>query len=127
MVQKTLSKAVIRKLMKKYRRPLGTKVGDSQQIMKKLLKGASMPTFMAKKGVMSDEKRKKSNKSLEILDDVFAFSSHYRDTPLELGASLMVAAKSIYLETLGPKQTQDMLYTFASNLDHIEFEKITIH
>ena len=76
---------------------------------------------------MSYEKRKKSNKSLEILDDVFAFSSHYRDMPLELGASLMVAAKSIYLETLGPKQTQDMLYTFASNLDHIEFEKITIH
>tara|TARA_R100000664_G_scaffold26107_1_gene36217 strand:+ start:202 stop:429 length:228 start_codon:yes stop_codon:yes gene_type:complete len=75
---------------------------------------------------MYDEKRK-SKKSLEILDDVFAFSSHYKDSPLELGASLMVAAKSIYLETLGPKQTQDMLYTFAANLDHIEFERVTIH
>ena len=55
---------------------------------------------------MYDEKRK-SKKSLEILDDVFAFSSHYKDSPLELGASLM--------------------YTFAANLDHIEFERVTIH
>ena len=59
MVQKTLSKAVIRKLMKKYRRPLGTKVGDSQQIMKRLLKGTSMPTFMAKKGGHVRRKKKK--------------------------------------------------------------------
>ena len=59
MVQKTLSKSVIRKLMKKYRRPLGTKVGDSQQIMKRLLKGTSMPTFMAKKGGHVRRKKKK--------------------------------------------------------------------
>ena len=59
MVQKTLSKSVIRRLMKKYRRPLGTKVGDSQQIMKRLLKGTSMPTFMAKKGGHVRRKKKK--------------------------------------------------------------------
>ncbi len=59
MVQKTLSKSVIRQLMKKYRRPLGTKVGDSQQIMKRLLKGTSMPTFMAKKGGHVRRKKKK--------------------------------------------------------------------
>ena len=59
MVQKTLSKSVIRRLMKKYRRPLGTRVGDSQQIMKRLLKGASMPTFMAKKGGHVRRKKKK--------------------------------------------------------------------
>ena len=59
MVQKTLSKSVIRRLMKKYRRPLGTRVGDSQQIMKRLLKGTSMPTFMAKKGGHVRRKKKK--------------------------------------------------------------------
>ena len=59
MVQKTLSKSVIRRLMKKYKRPLGTKVGDSQQIMKRLLKGTSMPTFMAKKGGHVRRKKKK--------------------------------------------------------------------
>tara|TARA_B100000683_G_C12345730_1_gene496679 strand:- start:511 stop:690 length:180 start_codon:yes stop_codon:yes gene_type:complete len=59
MVQKTLSKAVIRKLMKKYKRPLGTKVGDSQQIMKRLLKGTSTPTFMANKGGHVRRKKKK--------------------------------------------------------------------
>jgi len=59
MVQKTLSKSVIKRLMKKYRRPLGTKVGDSQQIMKRLLKGTSMPTFMAKKGGHVRRKKKK--------------------------------------------------------------------
>jgi len=59
MVQKTLSKAVIRKLMKKYKRPLGTRVGDSQQIMKRLLKGTSTPTFMANKGGHVRRKKKK--------------------------------------------------------------------
>ena len=59
MVQKTLSKSVIRRLMKKYRRPLGTRVGDSQQIMKRLLKGTSIPTFMGKGGHVKRKKKKK--------------------------------------------------------------------
>ena len=59
MVQKTLSKSVIRRLMKKYRRPLGTRVGDSKQIMQRLTKGASVPTFMGKKGGHVRRKKKK--------------------------------------------------------------------
>ena len=59
MVQKTLSKSVIRKLMKKYRRPLGTRVGDPKKIMQQLAKGTSMPTFMAKKGGHVLRKKKK--------------------------------------------------------------------
>jgi len=59
MVQKTLSKSVIRRLMKKYRRPLGTRVGDSKQIMQRLTKGTSVPTFMGKKGGHVRRKKKK--------------------------------------------------------------------
>ena len=59
MVQKTLSKSVIKRLMKKYRRPLGTRVGDSKQIMQRLAKGTSIPTFMGKGGHVRRKKKKK--------------------------------------------------------------------
>jgi hypothetical protein len=45
--------------MKKYRRPLGTRVGDPKKIMQQLAKGTSMPTFMAKKGGHVRRKKKK--------------------------------------------------------------------
>jgi hypothetical protein len=54
-----LSKALIAKLKKKYKRPLGTRVGDSRKIMQQLTKGASMPTYMAKDGGYVAKKGKK--------------------------------------------------------------------
>ena len=54
-----LSKALIKKLKKKYKRPLGTRVGDSRKIMQQLTKGASMPKYMAKDGGYVAKKGKK--------------------------------------------------------------------
>ena len=54
-----LSKDIIKRLKKKYRRPLGTKVGDSRKIMQQLTKGASMPKYMAKDGGYVAKKGKK--------------------------------------------------------------------
>jgi hypothetical protein len=54
-----LSKDIIKKLKKKYRRPLGTKVGDSRKIMQQLTKGANIPTYRAKDGGYVAKKRKK--------------------------------------------------------------------
>ena len=54
-----LSKALINKLKKKYKRPLGTRVGDSRKIMQQLTKGASMPKYMANDGGYVAKKGKK--------------------------------------------------------------------
>jgi hypothetical protein len=54
-----LSKALIAKLKKKYKRQLGTRVGDSRKIMQQLTKGASMPKYMAKDGGYVAKKGKK--------------------------------------------------------------------
>jgi hypothetical protein len=39
----------------------------------------------------------------------------------------MVVAKTIYLNMLGPEQTQDMIYAFAEGLEQHEYQKVTIH
>ena len=54
-----LSKSVIKQLMKKYKRPLGTRVGDSRKIMQQLTKGANISKYMAKDGGYIAKKRKK--------------------------------------------------------------------
>jgi hypothetical protein len=54
-----LSKDLIKRLKKKYRRPLGTKVGDSRKIMQQLTKGANVSRYMAKDGGYVAKKRKK--------------------------------------------------------------------
>ena len=45
--------------MKKYKRPLGTRVGDSRKIMQQLTKGANVSRYMAKDGGYVAKKRKK--------------------------------------------------------------------
>ena len=54
-----LSKDVIRQLQKKYKKKLGTKVGDSASIRKQLIKGAKVSGYMAKDGGYIAKKRKK--------------------------------------------------------------------
>ena len=54
-----LSKDVIRQLQKKYKKKLGTKVGDSASIRKQLMKNAKVPQYMAKDGGYIAKKRKK--------------------------------------------------------------------
>ena len=65
--------------------------------------------------------------SQTILDDVFRFAEKYKNDPMALSASLMVVAKTIYLNMLGPEQTQDMIYAFAEGLEHHEYKKATVH
>ena len=55
----SLSKDIIKRLKKKYRRPLGTRVGDSRKIMQQLTKGANVSMYMAKDGGYVAKKRKK--------------------------------------------------------------------
>ena len=67
------------------------------------------------------------NNSKQILDEVFNFADQYQQDPMTLSASLLVVAKTIYLDILGPKQTSDMFYAFAQDLEHHEYKKETIH
>ena len=54
-----LSKDVIRQLQKKYKKKMGTKVGDSASMRKQLMKGAKISGYMAKDGGYIAKKRKK--------------------------------------------------------------------
>ena len=63
----------------------------------------------------------------KVLDDVFDFATKYPNEPMVLSASLMVVAKTIYLNRLGPEQTQLMIHLFADNVEHEHIEKVTIH
>ena len=58
MVRK-LSQAVIDRLMKKYKKQMGTKVGDSKQIAKALRGGTRVPTFAKKGGHVRKKTKKK--------------------------------------------------------------------
>ena len=49
-MQQRLSAEVIKRLMKKYRKNPGAKVGDPKQIQQILAKGTSIPRFMKKGG-----------------------------------------------------------------------------
>ena len=64
-----------------------------------------------------------------VLDDVFAFAEKYKADPMVLSACLMIVAKNIYLNVLGPDQTADMLHLFAENLENpmYELKKETLH
>ena len=72
-------------------------------------------------------KNEKSKKPKMILDEVFAFADQYQQDPMALSASLLVVAKTIYLDILGPEQTSDMFYAFAQDLENHEYKKETIH
>lgn len=67
------------------------------------------------------------NKSKQILDKVFDFADQHTQDPMALSASLLVVAKTIYLDILGPEQTSEMFYAFAQDLENHEYEKATIH
>jgi len=64
-----------------------------------------------------------------VLDDVFAFAERYKEDPMVLSACLMIVAKSIYLNILGPNQTADMLHLFAEGAENSMYDihKETIH
>ena len=54
-----LSKDVIKQLQKKYKKKLGTRVGDSASMRKQLMKGAKVSGYMAKDGGYIVKKKKK--------------------------------------------------------------------
>ena len=54
-----LSKDVIRQLQKKYKKKLGTRVGDSASMRKQLMKNAKVSQYMAKDGGYIVKKKKK--------------------------------------------------------------------
>ena len=78
------------------------------------------------------KKRKKllrngKSKPNQILDKVFDFADQHTQDPMALSASLLVVAKTIYLDILGPEQTSEMFYAFAQDLENHKYEKATIH
>ena len=72
-------------------------------------------------------KKEKSKKPKMILDEVFAFADKHPQDPMALSASLLVVAKTIYLDILGPEQTSEMFYAFAQDLENHEYIKETVH
>ena len=64
-----------------------------------------------------------------VLDDVFAFAERYKADPMVVSACLMIVAKSIYLNILGPDQTANMLHLFAEGAENsmYEIKKETLH
>ena len=64
-----------------------------------------------------------------VLDDVFAFAHKYKADPMVMSACLMIVAKSIYLNVLGPAQTADMLHLFADGIENSMYaiKKETLH
>ena len=72
-------------------------------------------------------KNGKNNKSKQILDEVSDFADQYQQDPMALSASLLVVAKTIYLDILGPEQTSHMFQAFAEDLENHDYKKATIH
>ena len=72
-------------------------------------------------------KKEKNKESKKILDKVFDFADQNTQDPMALSASLLVVAKSIYLDILGPEQTSEMFYAFAQDLENHEYKKETVH
>ena len=63
-----------------------------------------------------------------ILDDALRFAENYKNDPMALSASLMIVAKTIYINRLGPEQTQLMIHLFADNMEQpYKIEKVTLH
>jgi|TARA_R100001460_G_scaffold93845_1_gene135875 hypothetical protein len=79
---------------------------------------------------MLKKEQKRKQKSLspkEILDEAFSFAANYPNDPMALSASLMVVAKTIYLNILGPEQTQMMMDAFVNGIDNYEVKTATLH
>ena len=75
----------------------------------------------------NEKKYRQMVSSQTILDDAFRFAEKYKNDPMAISASLMIVAKTIYLNMLGPEQTQLMIHLFADNMEHAHIEKVTIH
>ena len=75
----------------------------------------------------NEKKYRQMVSSQTILDDVFRFAEKYKNDPMAISASLMVVAKTIYLNRLGPEQTQLMIHLFADNMEQPFIEKVTLH
>ena len=58
-MQQRLSAEVIKRLMKKYRKNPGARVGSSKQIQQMLAKGTNIPQFMKKGGNVRKKTKKK--------------------------------------------------------------------
>ena len=71
--------------------------------------------------------KNEKNKPNQILDKVVDFADQHPQDPMALSASLLVVAKTIYLDILGPEQTSEMFYAFAQDLENHKYEKATIH
>ena len=71
--------------------------------------------------------RNEKSKPNQILDKVFDFADQHTQDPMALSASLLVVAKSIDLDILGPEQTSEMFYAFAQDLENHEYIKETVH
>ena len=71
--------------------------------------------------------RNEKSKPNQILDKVFDFADQHTQDPMALSASLLVVAKTIYLDILGPEQTSEMFYAFAQDLENHEYIKETVH
>ena len=76
----------------------------------------------------NEKKYRQMVSSQTILDDVFRFAEKYKRDPMVISASLMIVAKTIYLNRLGPEQTQLMIHLFADNMEQpYQIEKVTLH
>tara|TARA_R110001592_G_scaffold214768_1_gene467784 strand:+ start:581 stop:784 length:204 start_codon:yes stop_codon:yes gene_type:complete len=61
-----IDKRIASLLAKKYKKKLGTRVGDSRNIRKQLTKGATVSQYMAKDGGYIEKKGKKVVKKRKI-------------------------------------------------------------
>ena len=62
------------------------------------------------------DKEKIDNQSQgKILDEVYTFAEKYKTDPMIISACLMIVAKDIYLNMFGPKETSDLLHSFADS------------
>ena len=76
---------------------------------------------------MKKVKKVIKNNSKQILDKVFDFADQHTQDTMALSASIIVVAKTIYLDILGPEQTSEMFHAFAQDLENHEYKKETIH
>ena len=61
-----------------------------------------------------------------IMDDVHHFARKYKADPLSVAAALVAVARAIYIEVLGPNQTEEMFKLFADTVKKYE-KKVTLH
>ena len=115
--RKHLSQAVIDRLMKKYKKKMGARVGDPKQICKNALqKVQKYPTFMKKGGHVRKKTKKRSENELLTVVSKMAYDLRHEDQ-MALSAAFMVAAKTIYINQLGMEQTQDLFQAMADSMD----------